>query len=142
MEEITRFAHGFHYGDFSGVVFYGPPFNGFWLDRLAVSDCYIGPLFRAILDREWRESGGESLLKVLSEWNTLTGWADIGAGIVPLTSQEAEELCLALSRTTAEDLAIHVAGVTVTDCLECAAAIRAFIHNRLVEGKTVSIEND
>ena len=37
MAEVTTFAHGYHYGDYSGVIFYGPPTNIFWVDRLAVS---------------------------------------------------------------------------------------------------------
>ena len=61
MSEVNEFAHGYHYGDYSGVIFYGPPTDGFWLDRFAVSDCYIRPLFLGILDRVWRESGGEGL---------------------------------------------------------------------------------
>src|SRR3954468_8023838 len=58
MAGVDKFAHGYHYGDYSGVVWFGPPTDGFWLDRLAVSDCYIGPLFRGILDRAWRGAGG------------------------------------------------------------------------------------
>ena len=50
MTEAEDFSHG-SYGDYSGVSFYGPPENGFWFDRLAVSDRFIRPLFLAILDR-------------------------------------------------------------------------------------------
>lgn len=45
MVEIEEFAHGYHYGDYSGIVFYGPPIDGSWRDRLAISDCYIDPMF-------------------------------------------------------------------------------------------------
>jgi hypothetical protein len=55
MTDAEDFSHG-SYGDYSGVVFYGPPTNGFWLDRLAVSDRYIAPLFAAVLDRSREKS--------------------------------------------------------------------------------------
>jgi hypothetical protein len=146
--ENTEFAHGIRYGDYSGVVFYGPPTEGFWLDRFAVSDTYINPLFFAILDRTWRETGGESLPRLISEWNTLTGWTDGGAGIVPMSSQDARDLASALPEVTDVDLAPHITGATAIalataqECLQCAEMIRAFICTRLDKNQTVYIEND
>jgi hypothetical protein len=42
MAEVEDFSFG-NYGDYAGVVFYGPPDQGFWFDRLAVSRIFIGP---------------------------------------------------------------------------------------------------
>jgi hypothetical protein len=142
MAEITEFAHGFHYGDYSGVVFYGPPTEGFWLDRLAVSDAYIDPLFRTILDRFWHETGGEDTPRIVSEWNTLTGWAEIGAGIVLVLPQEAQALASALGAVTVADLTPHVAGTTVEECRRCAEVIRTFIYAHLVKSLDLFIESD
>ncbi|MBP3960607.1 hypothetical protein J8F10_35740 [Gemmata sp. G18] len=142
MAEVTTFAHGYHYGDYSGVIFYGPPTNGFWVDRLAVSDCYISPLFHAVLDRAWRESGGESVPRVASEWNTLTGWANLGAGVVPLQSVDAEDIARAFTTVSESDLAQHVTGSTIEECLACAWTIQEFICARLTESSIVYIESD
>lgn len=137
MAEITEFAHGFHYGDYSGIVLHGPPTEGFWLDRFAVSDTYIYPLFRAILDKCWRETDGEETPRVVSEWNTLTGWAGIGAGIVQVNPQDAQSLASALSAVTSAELASQAEYTRVEECLRCAAMIRSFIYERL--GKTLNI---
>ncbi|MBY0460564.1 MAG: hypothetical protein K2V38_24880 [Gemmataceae bacterium] len=142
MVEITRFAHGYHYGDYSGVVFYGLPENGFWSDRLAASNTYISPLFFAILDREWRESGGERTPRLVSEWNTLTGWAGCGAGIVPVSPEDANALLGALISLTATDLSPHVAGCTAEECLECASAIRDFLYAHLALEHPLFVADD
>jgi hypothetical protein len=137
----VEFAHGYHYGDYSGVVLYGPPTDGFWLDRLAVSDCYIGPLFRGILDRAWRELGGEGVPRLASEWNTLEGWA-AGGGPVPVAPADAAEFAEALSQLGPADVAEHCAGCTVEECLRCAAVVREFIGSRLARGVSLFIEDD
>jgi hypothetical protein len=137
-----EFAHGYHYGDYSGVVFYGPPTNGFWLDRLAVSDIYMGALLRAVLDRSWRESGGEAAPRLASEWNTLDGWAAAGAGITEVPPAAAEDLVAALAGVTAADLAPHCAGCTPDECLRCGAAVREFLASRLARGVRLFIEDD
>jgi hypothetical protein len=138
---MNEFAHRYHYGDYSGVIFYGPPTDGFWLDQLAVSNCYIGPLFRGILDRVWRESGGEGLPCIVSEWNTLTGWTN-GGGPVPVSADDAAGFIHALVQLDPCDVAQHCAGCTVEECLRCAGVIREFIGSRLDRGLSPFIEND
>jgi hypothetical protein len=66
MAEVEEFTYG-SYGDYSGVIFYGPPTDGGGLDRLAVSDRYIDPLFCGILERGRRENGGEGMCRLVSE---------------------------------------------------------------------------
>jgi hypothetical protein len=139
--EVTEFAHGYHYGDYSGVILYGPPAAGLWLDRLAVSDRYIDPLLRGILDRAWRESGGERVPRLASDWNTLSGWV-AGGGPVPVPPTDAAEFAAALAQLTPTDLAEHCAGCTVEECLRCAGVIREFINSRLARGAGVFIEDD
>ena len=141
MASMDEFAHGRHYGDYSGVVFYGPPTNGFWLDRLAASDIYIGPLFRAVLDRSWQQFGGQAVPRLVSEWNTLGGWA-AAAGITEVPPGDAEALVAALARVTAADLAPHCAGCTPDECLRCGSAVREFLAGRLARGVPVFIEDD
>ena len=141
MASTDEFAHGRHYGDYSGVVFYGPPANGFWLDHLAASDIFIAPLFRAVLDRSWRESGGGAVPRLASEWNTLDGWA-AAPGITEVPAGDAEELVAALARVTAADLAPHCAGCTPDECLRCGAAVREFLASRIARGVPLFIEDD
>src|SRR5688500_15813446 len=106
----TEFAHG-TYGDETGAIFYGLPVKGVCEDFLAVSNKYIEPLFRAILDQAWRN--GSSAPQVVTEWNDLTGWKDAyAAGKQELSSAEALELVAALSAVSASDLVEHLAGVT------------------------------
>lgn len=141
MAETEEFAHG-NYGDYSGVIFYGPPTNGFWFDRIAVSYCYIGPLFRGILDRAWQETGGDGVSRLASEWNTFEGWAAVGAGRVIVQPADAAQFVEALTRLRPADITKHCAGCTVEDCLRCAAAIREFITDRQAQGSPVFIEDD
>ena len=93
--------------------------------RLAVSDCYIGPLFRGILDRAWRESGGERMPRLASDWNTLEGWA-AGGRQVPVVPADAAEFAEALAQLSPADVAEHCAGCTVEECLRSAAVVREF----------------
>jgi hypothetical protein len=142
MAENTEFAHGIRYGDYSGVVFHGPPAKGFWVDRFAVSNTYIDPLFRAVLDRTGRETDGESLPLLVAEWNTLSGWAELGAGIVPVSVEDASDLAGALHEITDADLAPHITGTTAQQCLRCAAAIQEFIRARVAQNLQIYLEND
>src|SRR5262245_38465411 len=141
MAETNEFAHGYHYGDYSGVIFYGPPADGLWSDRLAVSDCYIAPLFRGILDRAWRDSGGERVSRLASDWNTLKGWA-AGGGAVSVSPADAAEFVEALIQLRTDDVSKHCAGCTVEECLRCAAVVREFIDSRLARGVHIFIEDD
>jgi hypothetical protein len=138
--ENKEFSHGYHYGDYSGVVFYGPPLEYLWIDRLAVSDCYIEPLFRGVLDREWQNSGGEQIPRLVKEWLTLTGWC--AGGQVLVTPKEAVEFTTALGQLNSSDVSDHCHGCTVEDCLRCAVVIREFIEKRLARGIDIFIEND
>jgi hypothetical protein len=135
-----EFAHGFHYGDYFGILFYGPPTDGYWLDRLAVSNIYMGPLFRAILDRSWQESGGDNVPRLVSEWNTLEGWSNIGAGKTEVPPTVAKELVAAFDRITVDDLALHCAGCTPDECLRCGAAVREFLASRLAQGLFIEVD--
>ncbi|HEV7298036.1 MAG TPA: hypothetical protein VGN72_01635 [Tepidisphaeraceae bacterium] len=138
--DTDNFAHG-TYGDDSGVVFYGPPVEGFWDDSLPVSDRFIHPLFCAALDRAQREDA--AIPKVVADWNTLTGWADAySAGTQELTDSDAAELIHLLARVTESDLMPHVAGVTTQECVRCAAAIAEFLRSRTESGAAVYIEDD
>jgi hypothetical protein len=137
-----EFAHGYHYGDYGGVEFYGPPRDGLWLDRLAVSDTYLDSLFRAVLDRAWSESGGERTPRLADDWNALTGWCDCAAGRVSVPAGQARELVAALGWLTTAALAPHCAGCTPGDCLRCAAAIVEFVGNRLEFGASICMEQE
>jgi hypothetical protein len=138
--EAEDFSHG-SYGDYSGVVFYGPPTNGFWLDRLAVSDIYIDPLFRGILDRAWRESDGERIPRLAADWNTGEGWVADG-GPVPVAGDDAAELIGALAQLDPADVAEHCAGCTAEKCLRCASVVQDFIGTRLARGVSLFIKDE
>ncbi|VTT98060.1 Uncharacterized protein OS=Chamaesiphon minutus PCC 6605 GN=Cha6605_2846 PE=4 SV=1 [Gemmataceae bacterium] len=135
MRASVEFAHGVLYGDYSGVVFYGEPNKGYWTDRLDVSDRFIDPLFRAVLDRAWAESGGELVPRLASDWNTLEGWAGCAIGVTEVAGRDAEDLMAAFGEVTAADLDPHVAGASVEDCLRCAGVIREFVRERLARGR-------
>lgn len=142
MAETEEFAHGSVYGDYSGVVFYGATRGGCSLDRLAVSDSYIDPLFRAVLDRSWRDSGGERVPRLASEWNTQEGWSACAAGRTPVSQQDIEELVTAFTQVTSPDLAPHCAGSTREDCLRCAVVIKEFVANQLSRDAILFMEDD
>jgi hypothetical protein len=142
MGATAEFAHGVFYGDTFGVVFYGEPVNGYWTDRLDVSDRFIDPLFRAVLDRIEAESGGELVPQLASDWNTLQGWAGCAAGITEVDRRDAEDLMAAFAEVTAADLAPHMAGVAAAECLRCAAAVREFVGERLARGCRLFIDDD
>jgi hypothetical protein len=139
--EVEDFAHGKHYGDYSGVVFYGPQTNGFWLDRLAVSNCYIDPLFRGVLDRASRESGGGGVPRLAADWNALEGWK-AGSGPVAIAQEDAAEFAEALAQLGSRDVAEYCWGCTVDECLRCAAVVREFICSRLARGVNLFIEDN
>lgn len=141
MAETEEFEHGRSYGDIAGVVFYGPPINGFWTDCLAVSDRFIHPLFCAVLDRSSLESDLR-IPRLASEWNSLEGWMDVSVGCVEIPPHDAQDLIEALGRITAADIEPHVAGATTDQCLRCASTIRDFISKRLLERSAVYIEDD
>ncbi len=138
MAETEKFAHG-SYADYSGVNFYGPPVHGMWLDQLAVSYRYMNPLFLGILDRSWRESGGEQVPRLVSEWCQLIGWAD-GSRRTLIDRNDAWELVATLTQLDSTDIVEHCAGCTVEECLECAAVIREFISCRLSSGVSLFME--
>lgn len=139
MSAIDQFAHGHLYGDYSGVNFYGPPKDGCWPDRLAISNCYIGPLFRGILNQAWGESGGETVPRLASDWNSMEGWTTAN-GPVPVPIADATQFAEALAQLGPADVADQCTGCTVDECLRCAGVIREFIGNRLASG--IFIEDD
>ncbi len=138
MVDVDEFAHGYRYGDYSGVVFYGPPTDGFWLDRLAVSNCYMRPLFHSVLDRAWRD--GRPVPQLAAEWNAVAGWRNGGVCEVPTV--DAAEFASALAQVASADVAEHCAGCTVEECLHCAAIVREFVGSRLARGVSLFIEDD
>jgi hypothetical protein len=64
------------YGDYSGVVFYGPPKDGFWFDYFSVSESFIHPIFGAIIDRACQKGVYNQAPQLIREWNELRGWRD------------------------------------------------------------------
>ena len=141
MTRAEEFSHGRNYGDYSGIVFYGPPTNGSWLDRLSVSDCYLGPMFHGILDRALRDAGGEPVPSLVSDWNTLEGWA-ASDGPVRVAPADAGKLADALAGLGTADVSKYCDGCTVEECLRCAAAVREFIRIRLDRGVDLFVEQD
>ncbi|SFI05595.1 hypothetical protein [Planctomicrobium piriforme] len=142
MTDVMEFAHGDRYGDYSGVVFYGPPNDGIWSDRIEVSDIYLDPLFHGILTRAWRASEGESVGRLTSDWNTVSGWSSNAVGRVPVSPEDAAEFSNALSQLDCQDVAEYCVGCTPEECLRCAALIREFIDSRLTNGLALFIEED
>lgn len=134
-----NFAHG-TYGDTSGVVFYGPQINGFWRDSFPVSDRFIDPLFRAILDRA-KLSKRSKVPRGTAEWMALTGWRDT-IGRTELPAADVIELIEALTAISRADLDPHVAEFAVTpdECLRCASAMCGFLRERVGAGHRVYIE--
>lgn len=142
-EPENEFAHGFYYGDYFGVVFHGPPTRGHWLDRLAVSDVYIDPLFLALLYRYWNDSTDATPLPRLAmDWNVHTGWGATAAGRTSIPPDVVREFVHALDALLPEDLAPHVAGCSVEDCLRCAVVVVEFLNRRLANGRELYIEDD
>jgi hypothetical protein len=131
-----NFAHG-TYADDSGVVFYGPPMDERWSDRLPVSDRFIEPLFKALLDRA--KPGKAPTL--VAEWNEHKGCAN-ATGIQKVPRSDATEFLVAFGLLTVADVTPHVAGVTSDQCLQCAAAIAEFLRDRIDRGLDVYIEDD
>jgi hypothetical protein len=136
-----NFAHG-TYGDISGVVFYGPAVKGFWEDSFPVSDRFIEPLFRAIVNRAELVERAK-VPGLVAEWTELTGWRD-AAGMVELPAVDVSELIGALAAISKADLAPHAAewAVTPDECLRCAAAIAGFLGDRVRRGLQIYIERD
>ena len=140
-ENSRAFAHG-TYGDISGVTFYGPPVEGFWEDRVEVSDRFIGPLFGAISERAQRE---EPMLvpALVAAWIDLSGWTDAN-GRVELQPEEVADFTHRLEAVTVADLARHVrsSAVTCEECLQCAEGIIEFLRERVRRADRVYIERD
>lgn len=140
MSQTNAFSHG-NFGDYAGVVFYGPPSNGFWLDFLTVSDIYVAPLLIASLDRALQEFGSEGIPRLVTEWSKLEGWAD---SILPVSIPEVDAIAFigALASLCAEDVVPHCVGCSVEECLRCSLLIQEFIRSRLLRGDAVYIELD
>jgi hypothetical protein len=137
MAEAEDFSYG-SYGDYSGVTFYGPPAEGFWFDRLPISDRYVTPLFSAVLDRSQTADAGPTP-QLVRDWAALQGWIDT-EGIVEVARQQALELLHSLESVTAAEVSPYCAGSTPDECVRCSAAIRHFLGDRLARGLCLFIE--
>jgi len=133
---MEAFAHG-TYGDDSGVLFFGPPSNGFYDDFLAISNRFVHPIFCAIIDRH-QPSGVPALVE---EWNTLSGWRERG-GMQAISPAHVKELVTALVEVSTAEVQSHVAGVTPDECVQCAKAIAEFLGSRLHKGIPLYIKDD
>ena len=102
-----------------------------------MSDRFIDPLFRAILDR------AEQAPRLAVEWSAMTGWTD-ATGTIELPLVDVTELIDALAAVSKSDLAPHVAQFAVTpeECLRCASAIAGFLRDRIGRGPQVYVERD
>ncbi len=136
MWTTNEFAFG-SYGDYSGIVFYGGPTNGFWLDSLSISDRFMYYLFGLVVRRCFAGKM-ERMPRLAQEWNECTGWDD--GGIVEMNRADAEELLTAFSGITYEEFSGSECCESVEDCFRCVAAIQRFIRERLAAGSRVYIE--
>lgn len=135
-------SHG-SYGDYSGVVFHGPPTKGFSFDRLAISDNYMRPLFAAIIEQLSRYDHKTPTPKLVLEWHSLSGWMERDEKTaVPLS--DIEDLIVVLSRIEVQDLSTHCDDTEPTpeQCLRCAAVICDFLTKQLARGSNLFIERD
>jgi len=137
--EAADFAHG-SYGDYAGMAFYGPPADGFWLDRLAVSERFVHPLFCGILDRS-SALGGDRAPSLVRDWNLGEGWVKADRSVEVLR-RDAVVLLDALAGLTVADVAPYCSGCTPEECVQCASVIRQFVGQRLTRGLTVFVENE
>lgn len=140
MEKVEDFSHG-SYVDYSGVVFYGPPTKGFWLDRMAVSEFYIHPLFSAITDRNWDECGGKGMPNLIRDWNSQAGWVATERAI-EIPHPDAISLLDALASLTLDDVLTYCTDCEPEECLRCASGISQFLSERLAQGFSVFIESE
>jgi hypothetical protein len=129
------FSHG-SYGDYSGAVFHGPPRNGFWLDRFAVSFRFIEPLFAAVIDHsgQW-----DSVPQLIQEWNTLTGWRDSHRP-EEISWLDALSFLEALAGLSEDDIARQSPSMSIAEALRCSVAIRGFIVERLNRDENIYVE--
>src|SRR5580704_17225629 len=108
MASENEFAHG-SYGDESGLTFYGTPVDGFWLDRLLVSDRFIRPLFIAVFEQFLKGDRTSDVPKIVAEWNKLEGWTE-ASGIQEIAREDAEHLTAALAAVSpSEDVVLETA---------------------------------
>jgi hypothetical protein len=141
MASENEFAHG-SYGDESGLTFYGPPVDGFWLDRLLVSDRFIRPLFIAVLEQFQKGERTSDVPKIVAEWNKLEGWTEI-TGIQEIAREDGEQLIAALVAVSLVSLSDIVSDTAVTpsECVRCASAISDFLASHLAANWPIYIED-
>ena len=128
-------------GDQSGVVFYGQPANGLWIDTLAVSDIYVGPLFGAIWKRSAKAPPSPPAPRLIADWNCHQGWTHAHR-IVEISRHEAEELVDALATLSAGELAAQSSVTFPEKALRCATAIRDFLRSCLDRHEPVYIADN
>jgi len=129
-EDPSNFSYG-TYGDVHGVDFWGPPQDGFWNDCLPVSDRFVEPLFRAVLERAM-ETGRVSP-RLVAEWNSCTGWTEATTR-VQVPPQDAQDMVEALRSLSRSDAAVHCREADVQDILRCADVVAEFLATRLASG--------
>src|ERR1051325_6970912 len=127
MAEDNEYS-GRGYGDDTGVTFYGPPANGFWSDAISISDSYIAPIFRAILDQPLRGTISPPMPKLIMDWNCERGWRD-ASGIVEISRQDAEEFLTALLAVSTGELQMPRGIDSPERYLHCAAHICTFLQS-------------
>jgi hypothetical protein len=137
MIDSDDFSHG-SFGDYSGAVFHGPPRNGFWLDRFAVSSRFIDPLFAAVIDRYGR---WDSVPRLIQEWNTLTGWMDSHRP-EEISRLDALSFLEALAGLSEDDIARQAPSMSIAEALRCSVAIRGFIVERLNRDDKIYVERE
>jgi hypothetical protein len=136
-----EYAHGEYYGDYSGVNFYGPPTEGFWLDCLPISSRYIDPLFNAICDLAWSRVPAGIPSRIVADWIQGAGWAN-SPNPTELLSLDVVQLSMELSQLRLPDLESKCHGSTAQECLQCSLVIQRFVSERLELGKQVYLEAD
>ena len=137
MEE-RRFSPG-SYGDYSGVVFYGPPQGGFWEDRFAISNQYVVPLFSSLYLSA--RDGDASAPRLIVEWWNGQGWTGV-SGIVEIPREDLAHLIAALARLSADELAPRCDVIGPDRCMEAAVALRKFLAEHSSRGTPVFIETE
>jgi hypothetical protein len=123
------------YGDCFGVIFSGPPADGFWSDSLSISDRYIEPIFNTI------QANAQSVPVLVAEWTCDRGWKDAAAKVA-ISGVEAQTLINALVALSVRELSEHCKAETPERCMECASTIAKFLRDHLAIGRTLYVERE
>ncbi|GEM_PF-6032327 len=134
-QQTIEYSPG-QYGDLGGVVFYGPPQDGFWSTKLEVSVRYSDRIFGAIhaLARENKRP----MNRFVRDWANMEGWWE-GQEPTPLATDLIRDLMEALSHLTAKD--VDTDGPEPETLIECAKVIRNFLAERLNSGDQIYVDS-